>query len=121
VRSTALPSTKKGAEGRDTDGPMRLSKLTREQAARISELTGASGRGAGIGVDLSLFAQIVVNTGRFDSLESLVQMACGEPLPNLRAARDERSARWQQVWAAVSNLNRNRQEGFSRRKPLREF
>lgn len=97
---------KKIQRGESLTGWCRLSKLTREQAARISELTGASGRGASIGVDLGLFAQIVVNTGRFNSLESLVQLACGEPLPNLRAARDEDSAQWQQVWAHAEQLVR---------------
>lgn len=95
---------KKVQRGEMLAGRCRLSKLTREQSARISELTGAVGRGASLGVDLSLFAQIVVNTGRFDSLESLVQLVCGEPLTNLRAARDEESAQWQQVWALAERL-----------------
>src|SRR6185312_3966489 len=50
--------------GEPLDGRCRLSRLTREQATRISELTGASGRGASIGVYLGLFTEIVVNTGR---------------------------------------------------------
>ncbi len=89
---------KKVQRGEALTGRCRLSKLTREQKACISELTGANRHGAGITVDLDLFAQIVVNTGRLDSLETLVQLACGEPLPNLRAARDEQSAEWQRVW-----------------------
>jgi uncharacterized protein (TIGR02679 family) len=95
---------KKVQRGETLTGRCRLSKLTREKAAHISELTGANHRGAGITVDLDLFAQIVVNTGRFDSLESLVQLACGEPLPNLRAARDEHSAQWQQVWEHAERI-----------------
>lgn len=95
---------KKVQRGEALTGRCRLSKLTREQATHISELTGANCRGAGVTVNLDVFAQIVVNTGRFDSLESLVQLACGEPLPNLRAARDEQSAQWQQVWEHAEQL-----------------
>lgn len=106
---------KKVQRGESLDGRCRLSRLTREQATRISELTGASGRGASIGVDLGLFTQIVVNTGRFDTLESLVQLACGEPLSNLRAARDKHSAEWQQVWAHAEQLMRELNSSRARR------
>jgi len=33
-----------------------------------------------------------------------VQLACGVPLPNLRAARDEHSAQWQRVWQHAEHL-----------------
>lgn len=95
---------KKVQRGESLNGRCRLSRLTPEQATHISGLTGARARGASIRVDLGLFAQIVSNTGRFDSLESLVQLACGEPLPNLRAARDDHSAQWRQVWAHAGQL-----------------
>jgi hypothetical protein len=106
---------KKVQRGESLNGRCRLSRLTREQATRISELTGASGLGASIGVDLGLFTQIVVNTGRFDTLESLVQLACGEPLSNLRAARDKQSAQWQQVWAHAEQLVRELDSSLARR------
>lgn len=95
---------KKVQRGEPLTGRLRLSKLTCEQGKRISELTGGIGRNGSISVDLGLFDQIVANTGRFDSLESLVQLVCGEPLSNLRAARDEDTACWQQVWVHAEQL-----------------
>ena len=95
---------KKFERGESLTGRCRFTNLTREQATRISELTGASRRGDNLTVDLDRFTQIIVNTGRFDSLESLVHLACGEQLQNLRATRDEYSSQWLQVWRHSEDL-----------------
>ena len=107
---------KKIQRGEPLTGRCRLTKLHREQVARISELTGAGRRGADVTVDLDLFAQVVVNTGRFDSLESLVRLAHGAPLPNLRAAREAQAAQWQQVWEHADRLAQ--ELSCSRRQPV---
>ncbi|MBI1249341.1 TIGR02679 family protein [bacterium] len=107
---------KKFQRGESLTGRCRFSNLTREQATRISELTGAGRRGDSISVDLDQFTQVVVNTGRFDSLESLVQLACGKQLQNLRATRDEHSAQWQRVWRHSECLVENLNASLSERK-----
>ena len=88
---------KKLKRGESLTGVCQLRKLTEAQRTRIKELTGSKSRGPAISVNLTDFDAIIRNTGRFSSLQALVDATVG-PIVNLRAERDSDSAAWKEVW-----------------------
>lgn len=95
---------KKLAQGETLSGKCRLSNLGDSQRRRISELTGSNSAGKTITIDLEAFKQVVKNTGRFQSLRQLVEMANGKPIENQKANRQRNDAAWEAVWVAARQL-----------------
>jgi uncharacterized protein (TIGR02679 family) len=88
-------------------GKIRLNQLAIDQRRRIGELTGSKSKNDSISVDLDAFRQVIENTGRFQSLTQLIELAVGHPIENRRASRQAFSLQWQSVWDHSERLINN--------------
>jgi uncharacterized protein (TIGR02679 family) len=89
---------KKLERGEPLSGIVRLRRLSDAERCKVAELTGANSRGESFVVDLDSFGKVVCNTGRFESLRKLAELAIGHVIENLREARHLRAAEWGRLW-----------------------
>jgi len=93
--------SKKLRQGETLTGRCRLTNLTTSQRHEIVALTGSKSKGRSITIDLDEFNQIVTNTGRFESLESLVRLSVAEPIANRKAIRAANQQAWDEAISDV--------------------
>lgn len=84
--------------GEPLTGSLRLNRLSDSERQRIKELTASGSRGAAVTVDIDAFHSVVRNTGRFRSLQEVVELALGRPVVNRRADKEQLAAQWRAFW-----------------------
>jgi uncharacterized protein (TIGR02679 family) len=77
---------------------MTLHSVTDGERRSLKSLTGQAVRGHTARIDLGQLNDLVQRTGRFDSLDALVEAAADAALRNQRQERDEHDSAWQQMW-----------------------
>jgi uncharacterized protein (TIGR02679 family) len=88
--------------GRRLNGRLRLAGVDVAERRAIASLLGQPvGSADNVSVDLDLLAALATRSGRFQSLDQLVQAAHGSQVVNESARRQLRDSAWRDFWGAA--------------------